>query len=145
MLDPRNSFAPAALMVACSGLLLQAGCGDSGAPKRYALSGNVTFNGQPVPAGEIRFSPNSERGNQGPGTFAKIEKGRYSTPPNRGTIGGAMIVKIFGFDGIPYNDRGEIVESGNPLFRPYVVEVDLPQDVAEYDFDVPKPKSRTGR
>ena len=123
-------------------LTLCLGCGDSDAPRRYKLTGMVTFGGQPIPVGEIRFSPDSQKGNEGPATLAKIEKGRFSTPPERGTLGGPMIVKIVGFDGIPFKDGDEMNESGLPLFKPYYVEVELPRESAEQDFDVPKPKRK---
>ena len=43
-------------------LLLAAGCGEAG-PARYHVSGKVTFNGQPVPAGQIVFEPDPTAGN----------------------------------------------------------------------------------
>ena len=55
-----------------------------------ALSGTVTFDGQPVPEGEIILSPDTTRGNQGPGVMARISNGKYATPDERGHWGGGV-------------------------------------------------------
>ena len=56
--------------------LLAIGCGDSsGLPSRYAVSGDVTYNNEPVPQGTIVFiPPNTETGHVAQGT---IEDGHY--------------------------------------------------------------------
>ena len=37
-------------------VLVLAGCGRQSGPPRHELSGTVTFDGKPVPAGEIQFA-----------------------------------------------------------------------------------------
>jgi hypothetical protein len=106
------------------------GCGS--ADKTYDLSGTVTFQGKPVPAGSILFEPAA--GNKGPSGYAKIKDGRYDTrdPDCRGIIGGPHLVQIRGLDGIP---RGELL-NGVPLFPEHTVTVDLPKENGTRDFEV---------
>lgn len=119
-----------------SGLVLFAavfaGCGGE---KIYQLSGNVTFQGKPVPAGQIVFEPDTTAGNSGPAAFAKIKEGRYDTRilEGRGTVGGPHLVRILGLDGVP---RGELL-NGMPLFPEYSTTADLPKKDGTQDFDVP--------
>ena len=54
--------------------LLSVGCADDG---KYTGSGAVTVKGRPVPAGEIRFTPDTAKGNDGPLVLARIKDGRY--------------------------------------------------------------------
>jgi len=119
-------------------VLLWLGCAaTSEGPLRYELSGVVTHGGQPVPVGMIRFTPDTDKGNHGPGTIAMVKQGRYRTRSGKGTVGGAMIVEISGFDGVPTKVDGETIASGTPLFEPYRTEADLPREAATLDFDVP--------
>ena len=54
--------------------LALASCGDEDAfGKRYSVSGNVTYNGQPLEKGSISFVPDS-----GAGATGTIEKGAYT-------------------------------------------------------------------
>jgi len=40
-----------------------AGCTSDQGPKRYRVSGEITFDGKPVPHGEIVFTPDIGKGN----------------------------------------------------------------------------------
>ncbi|MCX7699624.1 MAG: hypothetical protein N2039_01980 [Gemmataceae bacterium] len=127
--------------VVCVGLLLVLGC-DSGEPRRYELSGQVTFKGQPVPVGTIVFVPNESMGNRGPGTTAGIADGVYRTAPGQGTIGGPHKVRISGYDGkvkpIPGAPDGQTMPANPPLFQNIELEVDLPRADSTMDFHLPK-------
>lgn len=119
---------PLALLIVAS---LVIGCGKKpDGPERFALSGKVTFAGAPVPIGTIRFSPNAAQGNQGPSASTTIRNGEYATYSGRGAIGGPMIVMITGID-------SDSLDSENTLFSQYRVEVDIPRESGEQDFDVP--------
>tara|TARA_R110002111_G_scaffold258083_1_gene326814 strand:- start:45297 stop:45740 length:444 start_codon:yes stop_codon:yes gene_type:complete len=119
---------------------LFSGCGpaESG-PSRYSISGKVTYKGQPVPYGEVMFEPNGKKGNSGPAVIAVIEQGTYKTESNKGTVGGAMIVRISGLDGkIPDNeDEAAMNPHGMSLFPGYETEIDLPKESTTHDFEVP--------
>jgi hypothetical protein len=109
--------------------LLAAGCGgtESG-PSRYRLSGTVTFDGQPVPAGTIYLEPAS-----GPAGSARIIDGKYDTNDGKGIVGGPHTVMIEGFDGRGANPG----EPGTPLFKPFRAKEDLPAESSTKDFAIP--------
>lgn len=119
------------------------GCSDSG-PASYRLQGVVTWKGQPVPNGLIRFEPDSAAGNTGPATVAPIRQGRYATPRGRGVIGGRYRVYISGNDGVPYNipEEGSVNPDGMPLFAERAEEVELPRGDSERDFPLTPPSPR---
>ena len=112
---------------------LTAGCGGSGGPARYDLSGKVSYGGKPVPAGRIALEPDGTKGNSGPPSYAEIKDGRYATPRDKGTVGGPHRVRIAGFDG---RGAGESPE-GAPLFSEYRTTAELPKQDGTFDFDVP--------
>ena len=112
---------------------LTAGCGGSGGPARYDLSGKVSYGGKPVPAGRIVFEPDGAKGNSGPASYAEIHDGRYAAPRGKGTVGGPHRVRIAGFDG---HGAGESPE-GAPLFSEYRTTAKLPTQDGTRDFDVP--------
>lgn len=72
-------------MVCCDG------CGNRG-PERVAVSGTVSFNGQPVSEGFIRFVPLST--NPGPATAATINDGKYRADARGGVPVGTHNVRI---------------------------------------------------
>ena len=112
------------------------GCGKSG-PKTYAVSGKVTFDGKPVPAGTIRFTPDAKAGNDGKSSVAKIKDGSYSISSSDGVIGGAYKIVIFGYDGVAFEGGEGTVAEGKPLFDGYEVQQELEQSSATLDFEVP--------
>jgi hypothetical protein len=101
--------------------------GCTGGPKRYRVSGKVTFAGKPVPAGTIYFTPDGARNNRGPAGYAQIKDGQYDTSASggQGATAGPVVVKIEGSDGT------------NQLFRTQELPADLPQENTSKDFDVP--------
>tara|TARA_R110002095_G_scaffold79834_2_gene68594 strand:- start:358 stop:807 length:450 start_codon:yes stop_codon:yes gene_type:complete len=119
---------------------LFSGCGSAeSGPARYSISGTVTYQGEPVPYGEVMFEPNSQKGNSGPAVTAVIEQGEYKSEADKGTVGGAMIVRISGLDGkIPNNeDEAAMNPHGMSLFPGYETEIDLPKESTTHDFEVP--------
>jgi len=104
----------------------------------YHVSGEVTFNGQPVPAGTILFQPDKSQGASGQAGLAIIRDGRFNTASEggRGTTGGAQRVRIIGLDGKPV----EMGPDGVPMFPDYTVVVSLPQADSTHDFDIPTRK-----
>jgi hypothetical protein len=131
-----TSGGPGRLLLLGVGLvLLVAGC-DSG-PKRCHVSGQVLYEGKPVPAGEIYFDPDFTKGHDGPQGFARIKDGRYDTREiGKPLAAGPHVVRVLGCDGkIP---PGEDLPFGRPLFAEYKQSVDIPaQENATVDIDVP--------
>ncbi len=124
-------------MTAVLGLLVAGtGCGQRG-PERYRVHGSVTYAGQPVPLGRIVFEPDLDRGNRGPQGFAPIENGRFDTAAKfcQGTVGGAMIVRIEGFEMIKGSE--DATTAGRQLFETYETRIDLPRQSVTRDFNVP--------
>lgn len=140
-------FAVALILSAAAGILI-AGCRGS---KLYDVSGRVTYDGKPVPAGVIYFDPDFTKQNDGPQGYALIKDGSYSTAAQggRGVAGGPHVVRIEGFDGKP----GAELPLGKPLFTDYHEARDLPRARSEQDFTVlsngktkgPASRARTGR
>jgi hypothetical protein len=119
--------------------LVTASCGSSSSgPARYQLSGVVKFDGKPIPVGFIYFNPDTSKGNSGPGSGAEIKNGQYTTPRDGGIIGGPMIVKIDGYDGISKDLGGEVVANGSALFEAYETRVDFEKKNGKKDFEFDK-------
>lgn len=115
-------------------LLLIAACSRNDGPARYHLSGTVTLNGKPVPAGSVSFVPDTKKGNSGPGGSAPIKNGRFDTREEGiGHVGGPHIVSVTGLDGVPTPD----FPRGIPVFSGYRVSVDLPKLDGVQNIDVP--------
>lgn len=121
-------------LIACA--LAAAGCGGQEGPKRYHVSGQVTWQGNPVPAGTVTFTPDVRKGNSGPQGAAPIRNGRYDTRDagGRGTTGGPQIVSVRGFDGSPPTETDPL---GRQLFAEHQAEHDLPKENTTLDLAVP--------
>lgn len=104
-------------------------------PVRHAVSGRITFGGEPVPVGTVAFEPDVSAGNNGPAGYGDIKDGTYVTQGRFGAVGGPHIVRIEGFDP---PDPANIDAGPRPLFREYTTKVDLPRGRSTQDFDVPK-------
>lgn len=120
-----------ALAFALLAVSIFAGCGPSDSAIHF--TGAVTYGGKPVPAGMIQFSPDRSQGNNGHGCMAIIKDGRYSTHDGLGTVGGAYVVRVLGFDGIARTDSAE----GTPIFKAVDQNFELPMESGEFDIDVP--------
>ncbi|WP_145256004.1 hypothetical protein [Planctomycetes bacterium Pan216] len=100
-------MSPCLHRVACVALIawmpaILIGCGgDRSGPARFSVSGNVTLNGEPLPAGVIRFTPDRGKGNSGPETIVEFTEGTYKTPTGKGVVPGPHVVSITGYDRLP--------------------------------------------
>jgi len=103
-------------------LITTVGCGGGGDQRASNISGTVTYNGSPVPAGNIQFSPASTGG--GPAGYADIVDGKYDTAETgKGVDGGTYNVLITGFNGDAKPD--EELPLGEPLFPEFTTTVDI--------------------
>jgi len=100
------------------------------------VSGKVTFHGKPIPLGKIYFIPDGSKGNTGAAGYADIKDGEYDTKGQggKGMIGGPMLVRIEGVDGVKIDEERP---NGNPLFPAYETQVDMPKSSTTKEFDVP--------
>ncbi|MEW4564553.1 hypothetical protein AB1K70_18575 [Bremerella sp. JC770] len=133
---------PICQALACTWLLLilaAAGC-NAAQSDTFHVSGQVTFDGQPVPAGTILFQPDKAQGASGPAGLAIIRDGQFDTAAQggRGTTGGAQRVQISGLDGKPV----AMGPQGVPLFPDHNETILLPQADSTHDFDIAKKPGR---
>jgi|GEM_PF-194924 len=128
----RSPFSVSRLFSFLSLTLLAVGCSG---PTMYSVSGSVSFDGKPLPAGVIFFDPDVSKSNDGPQGYAIIKNGRYDTaaPGGKGVVGGAYIARIEGFDGSP----GEELPLGKPLFTDFQKAIELPKAKSTQNFDIP--------
>ncbi|MEA1951254.1 MAG: hypothetical protein U9N87_07715 [Planctomycetota bacterium] len=125
------------LWVLSLGMAVCLGCGSSG-PERFDVSGTVTFNGQPIPAGQVFLTPDATKGNRGPQGNGKIVDGSFSTTSgeDQGAIGGPHRVQVIGFNGVPVKSPDYTVEEGTALFPAVDAPVDLPKGTATLALEV---------
>ncbi len=116
---------------------LLSGCNGRSGLERYELSGMVTFQGEPVPQGQVRLTPDRSAGHVGPGSIAEIIDGKYRTPEGRGVVGGPYKVQILGYKTKP-GATEETLFPHIPLFPVYVTEIELDSADAVIDFEVPE-------
>ena len=109
-----------AALVACAAF----GCGGGNERQTANLSGQVTFKGQPVPAGYISFMPDVPGGNRGEVKSFPIKNGAYNTADGAdpGVYPGANVIRISGFDGKP----AKFFPDGKQIFNP----IELKESVA---------------
>jgi hypothetical protein len=127
----------AALVVGAGVVIALVGCGGDKLG-RHAVSGTITFNGQPVPKGFVRLIPDSSKGTKGPGGGAAIANGKFHAPANKGVVAGAYLIEIDGLDGIPAKEGGEDLQDGKSLFPMVRVEHVFPNEDSVWDYDVKK-------
>jgi len=124
-----RTFSLPALVLA----LASAGCGPSG-PKLVALSGTVTFKGEPVPAGYITFTPPSGGGIV---RSVPIKNGRYDTAEAVGEKGvhpGPNAIRITGFNG----KKEKFYADGKQIFNPVEEQFTVPDAGGTKDFVIPE-------
>jgi len=107
---------------------LIAGCA-SDEQKRFRVSGSAKVEGQPIPYGEVLFTPDGAKGNSGPQGIAQIRDGKFDTAAaeGKGFAGGPTVIRVTGFS-----------SQGGKLLCEVEIQVDLPRADASHDIDVPK-------
>lgn len=122
-----------ALAIMLGGLM---GCSSgSNELDRYALNGDVTFQGEPVLNGTITLEPDSTKGNQGPASIAMIKDGKFQIEPIRGIVGGAYVARLTGY-GDTVKNSGPDPDYGPPLFDEYEVRLELPAENSSQSFEI---------
>jgi len=76
-------------------LALATGCGRSSDLEKVIVEGTVSYNGEPIKNGEIRFCP--VQGTQGPVSGAPIVDGKYRAKAKGGVPVGNQLVRIEGY------------------------------------------------
>lgn len=83
-------------VIACVAVLSAPGCGSAG--RGVAVSGKVTFEGEPIQDGSIQFIP--QPGTDGPSAGATIADGAYSIQAQSGPVPGTYQVQIQGYKNV---------------------------------------------
>ena len=113
------------------------GCsGGRDGPERFELNGKVTVDGVPVLSGMLAISPDTKKGNSGPGTTIIIGQGAYEVDSDKGVVGGPHIIQITVYEVGQLTEKGQAdddeAESGTVYQK--TLEVDLPEKGGTYDF-----------
>lgn len=87
---------PTAVLAFCGVVTMLGGCSDDDPYNRVSVSGNVTYEDQPVAYGRIRFI--AKPGTTAPLVVEKITDGRYATTKSGGVPVGQYRVEIRSFD-----------------------------------------------
>jgi len=117
------------------------GCGEKGEFKRYHLEGTVTFQGLPLPYGEMILSPDVSKQNSGPSTVLEIHNGKFHTEPGQGHIGGPYTAIITGFDGKhpqvndPLRDPKSL--KGSVIVQHFQTSFDFPKANHQVSIEIP--------
>lgn len=102
---------------------------------RYAISGEVTFKGQPVKYGTLTLEPDAQKGNTGPASMAEIKDGKFMVDATRGILGGAYVARLTGYGDAP-ESTGADTSFGEPLFNEREVRLELPAEKTTYSFEI---------
>ena len=99
------SFSSCLCLVVTAGLLIQGGgCGKSSGLDRAIVSGMVTYQGEPIAAGMIRFVPIGDA--KGTAETGRILNGSYTVKAKGGVPVGTHRVEIQAFQDAPHDDSG---------------------------------------
>jgi hypothetical protein len=122
-------------------LSLAAGCllaGCIGGNRESHVTGTVTFDGKPVPAGKVYFTPDASKGRDGPQGYADIKDGAFDTRQGgKNPVSGPMVVRVEGFE--KGKEEGLF---GKPLFAAYEIRLELPDGPSEQKLEVPASAAR---
>lgn len=84
------------IAVSCAALLLFCGCGGPEGPEMVDISGTVTYQGEPIQDGAIRFVP--AQGEQNRVTPVQIKNGAYEASGDRGLAVGNYKVEFHAYE-----------------------------------------------
>ncbi|WP_152049567.1 hypothetical protein [Tautonia marina] len=102
------------LAVIFTGMMIVVGCSDgTGLPKRYPVSGNVTYNGQPVETGTITFAPVDPDSRAASGTISGGSYYLTTAIDGDGALPGEYRVSITSRD-VNYDAAMSGVQGGSP-------------------------------
>ena len=116
------------LLLALLAAAALAGCSRGDTQIRYRVSGEVKINGEPVPFGEVLFTPDGSKNNSGAQGIADIKNGRYDTQGSRapGIAGGPTIVRVTASS----DDKGTLIGE-------HEYSVELPRADTTHNINIP--------
>lgn len=91
------------------------GCGGgSDGPSRVDVSGQVTYQGKPIPRGQIRFVPTGPEG--GPIAAVEIRDGKYAAMGETGVPVGTHRLEFLGFKIVGATSPADMVGAGEEQY-----------------------------
>jgi hypothetical protein len=127
--------------IAVASMASAVGCRRNDGPERVALSGKITFQGQPVQEGQIRFV--AIGGTEAPVTIGAVKDGVYSMAANNGVPVGTHRVEIVAFnpgDPAPIGPgappRKQLLPAKYNRQSELTVSIDTGQKQSAKDFDL---------
>lgn len=132
----RQRLLPFALLATL--LVVSSGCPSSSGPKRIAVSGKLSVNGQPVPSGTVMARP--AEGSTGVGGVGTVADGRYSFDDVSGPEPGKYVL-VFNLQSAAKRapsvsktpKGGEVSDPGNPG------GIDMPGGTAQFEHPIEVP------
>lgn len=100
--------------------ILGCGGGPKG-PKRYAVSGTVRLDGKNAVSGQLSFSPDPNKGTQGPGALVDVKDGKFSILEANGPVKGSYLI-----DGTIFDQPATSSAPRTPVGRLKQVAVEIP-------------------
>jgi len=127
-------FRPLLALCSCIAFFcFAAGCGGSSAHPRAAVSGKITFDGEPLSQGTITFVPLEE----GVAASGEITNGQFSIPTEQGPSPGKCRVEVLSFQetgekvpGISDDASGMTAETKQVIPKEFNTDSTLQEDVA---------------
>ena len=128
------------------------GCGG---PQEFPVRGTVTYKGQPVPVGSVRFEPADAAEQIAPAGFAVIKDGVFCTEKGKGCMRGSYIAHVSGYDGKPtpeqqamvdeviQNESQPLIATGMLLFAKHTIKVEIKGPHEELKIEVPANSGRS--
>ncbi|UUO04593.1 hypothetical protein M4951_14465 [Blastopirellula sp. J2-11] len=125
--------------------LMGSGCSQREDSHGTIVTGEVSFQGDPVPAGIVKLEPDASRGGRGRAYYAEISNGRYAT--EEFVPSGPMLLTITGYDGVEVGDSTEGLhfKMGTSLFLPYHTKEEIHESNAQLDFEIPLDDKRSSQ
>ena len=104
----------------------------------HTVSGSVTYDGKPVPVGEVQFMPDSTKGNRGPSVMASIKDGQYKTRKGKGIVGGPYVLMVTGYQAAPDSADPTAPGYGAQLFERTKQYFEFPKGDCEHNIVIEK-------
>ena len=125
-------------LICLLGLVSLLGCGKA-APALTEISGTVTFKGQPIPAGDVNFTPDvSISGGQS--RMYMVKDGKYDSAQKQkdGSVPGGLLpgkykVRVAGYDG----KQVPMFMDGKQIFNAIELEMEIGTGKVTQNFEVP--------
>lgn len=123
-------------------LLALAGCSKDSTEQRYAVTGQVSYQGKPVPQGEVAFEPDATKGETGRASLSPITNGKYEIPAKYGVRPAAYVMRVTGYSQGESSGASQVDGGFEELFPLFTQEVTFPDKNMTLDIEIPEATSK---